>query len=302
MRHAGWAVAVLLAGVVGCASWQKRPTNQESATKAAQDANTAAPERIPASTEQPSGGAAQGKGGHQLPESEIEWGSVADWAMVAVTFGALVAALINLQKLTRQIEHGKQAAEAATASTGIARRSMWLLNQPWLDTINWRVIGERRGPATPDGAGGQIRGELEGLIVGFDVVNKGPTPATIYEIEVRDMGSGSPPTDYSVTGHVGNVITPNAVYPYTANINNLSRRQIQSYEGNVGVALRIEGTIHFGDLFVRRDPNVSHGPRLRHFGRLCLLKNSGRSEFHPIAGAERVEPELGTDDAETPDN
>jgi hypothetical protein len=188
----------------------------------------------------------------------------------------------------------RKAANAAKLSASTAERSLRLLNQPWLDTADW-AVSEERGSAIRDKMGGWTTGELLALNVSLNVVNNSQTPATIYQIEMTDSGSGSPPTDFTVTSVVGNLITPGSKHPAKAHIAELAPSQIARYESGTGFPIRIEGTIHFGDLFSTKDPNDDSidGPRKRHFGRECVLRTGGRSEFHPIAGAESVEPELG---------
>jgi hypothetical protein len=175
-----------------------------------------------------------------------------------------------------------RAANAAKRAAEIADRSLHLLNQPWLDTTDWKVDATY-GKSTPDEYGSYTQ-ELIALTVSFNVINTSLTPATIYEIEVTDIGSGSPPESWIVSSTVGNLITPGGRHPHEAVINaaHMVDRQIEEYVSNRGFVVEIRGVIHFSDLF------TADSVRKRHFGRQCILKSKG-SEFRPVAGAERIE-------------
>jgi hypothetical protein len=222
------------------------------------------------------------------PENWSQW-LLAVFAALAAGIAAKSLCAIEVQAIET-----RKAANAARRSASIAERSLRLLNQPWLDTADWDVSEEHAAPV-PDGNGGFTQ-ELTGLTVAFNVVNNSHTPATLYRIVMTDYGSGSPPTDYTVTAVVGNPITPGSKHPYQVRITDLAKSQIKSYADRTGFPVKIEGTIHFGDLFNTKAPNDDDsidGPRKRRFGRQCLLRRGGRSEFFPIAGAESVEPQLG---------
>ena len=188
----------------------------------------------------------------------------------------------------------RQAANAAKQSAETANKSLRLLHQAWLDTADWEVT-EVRGVETPDEMGGQSDGRLEGLRITFNVVNNSPTPATIYHLEITDFGSGSPPSDFTVTSAVGNLITPGSKHPGEAFIQDLSRKQIVAYESGNAFTIEIHGIIHFGDTFnrKRRSDESMEGPRKRRFARVCILRRYAKSEFHQIAGGESIEPALG---------
>lgn len=91
-----------------------------------------------------------------------------------------------------------RAANAAKASADIADRSLRVLNQPWLDTADWHVV-EHRAEAVAGSSGFPLE-RLTGLSVTFNVVNNSRTPATLYQIEMTDSGSGDPATVLSVSG------------------------------------------------------------------------------------------------------
>ena len=173
-----------------------------------------------------------------------------------------------------------RAAKAATASANIADSSLRILNRPWLDTDDWSVTEQRSDI-----------NDLAALVIRFNVVNPSRTPATIYEIEVTDIGSGSPPDEWTVSSDVGNLLTPGGKHPHDATIlvEAMVERQIADYETGRGFTVEISGVVHFSDLFCA-DPRHPKR-RQRRFGRRCVLRRTGGSEFHPVAGAESVDRE-----------
>ena len=154
------------------------------------------------------------------------------WSNWILAGFAAIAALIvaySLGAIKEQATASLIAAQAAKKASRIAEQSLRLVNQPWLDTNDWTVT-ERRSEGIPDAMGGRSRGKLLGFTVKFSVANDSRTPATIYHIEMRDSGSGSPPIEYVVTEVVQNLITPESAHPYQAVIDNLSQSQLASYE------------------------------------------------------------------------
>jgi hypothetical protein len=191
-------------------------------------------------------------------------------ALTVLTFIQAVIALVALVLSFK-------ATSVATRSADVAEKSLRLLNQPWLDTADWKMTPELAEPVHDD-LGGYTQ-ELTGLALTFNVVNNSRTPAILQQIDVEHFGM-----DVSFTPIAEHMLTPDGTYPYTVHIISLTFDQIGRCKHQDGLRVEVRGAIKFVDWF---GPSV----RTRYFGRKCILRRYGQSEFHYIAGAERVEPQ-----------
>ena len=119
---------------------------------------------------------------------------------------------------------------------------------------------EHNAPATPNqastetaAAGSSIAASLPSSGNGSVLFYWARPPATIYHIEVSDYGSGSPPTDYTVAAAVGNLLTPGSKHSSKAHLQDLPPNQLKAYEFGNGSVVEIHGTIHFGDMFIKKE-------------------------------------------------
>jgi hypothetical protein len=130
-RHIASILTLFLA-FASCASLPKeRP---EDAAQADNRASAAPPESAPAS-EPPRTNREQ----HTRYQEPDIWGTVPDWLMVAITLGGVVAAFLNLKKLTDQITHAETAANAAKDNADTAARALIISSRPYLVAADWRV-------------------------------------------------------------------------------------------------------------------------------------------------------------------
>jgi hypothetical protein len=225
-------------------------------------------------------------------ELPSRWG-VAEWSAIAQAFSAVVVMFFTgflvwyshrgWTIAKESADASRLAADAAKESAEVAQRSLVLLNRPWLDTANW-AVERRMGRLAQDSLGGDIT-PIEGLTITFDVVNNSPTPARINWINTED--------DITQTGSssaVETVLTPNGQCPYSHELYPLTDEQISQYK-NRGLVVLLRGFIHYGDLFAPRQPkSPAHGfgPRVRRFGRSCVLRHGHGSTFTLLTGAEGV--------------
>ena len=101
------------------------------------------------------------------------------WVVVILTGGLLVVAFLQWLTYRRQADYmrdglteTKTAANAAMISAETAAKALVLPNQPWLDTENWHGTVEA------------INDQFS-VMAECDIVNRGPTPATMKWFEAR---------------------------------------------------------------------------------------------------------------------
>jgi hypothetical protein len=303
------ALALLL---VSCASLQSssdseqaKSDNDQTETKTITGQITLAPVTNTSEGDATEKGERPKTKGERLTDCLWRWLEPQNFAsllLFIVGVGAFSVGLGTLYAIKGEVAETANAATAARKSADIAERSLRLLNQPWLDTADW-TVSEQRGAAGPDGDGGFTQ-PLRCLTVAFNVVNNSQTPATLHEIEVTDEGSGSPPTGWTATSGVGNLLTPGSKYPFEVPlmVEDMTERQIADYETERGFVVDIRGTIYFNDLFAREQPSNGpyQAPRRRFFGRTCILKRRA-SEFRYVSGVERVERDPDPDQGQPED-
>lgn len=212
--------------------------------------NQTPPNASPASTAQPSSTPAW-----------VDWraSGPADWTLAAIGLVTAIIAITTLRAIKKQVEANIEAAHAARQSAVTADKQLRLVNQQWLEFVEWLGTVSDASP------------EAFELDVRFEIENPTGMALTLTGIDLHWMD-----IPQSVELSFSHVLPPGQKYtvkapPYFLT---LPAQWAPYMTSELGVALI--GQIKFIDAF--------GDARSQHLGRLCVARKDHPVEFRQFDG------------------